>query len=61
MDDGKYIEKYHEIERDNLIQLLKLCIKSFIDFALSLNSSLEEEHTTLYQLFVILEKVKPQC
>eukprot|EP00116_Pleurobrachia_bachei_P015036 sb/3475298/ len=57
MDDEQGIAKYHEIERDNLIQLLKLCIKSFIDYALSLNSSLEEEHSTLYQLFVVLEKI----
>lgn len=51
------IEKYHLIERKNLIQLLKLSIKNFIDFALSLTSGLEEEEPNLYQLFVVLEKV----
>ena len=56
--DAVGTEKYHVIERKNLIHLLKLSVKNLIDYALSLNSSIEEEVSTLYQLFVILEKVR---
>ena len=50
-------DKYYIIEQKNLVQLLKLSIKNFIDFALSLTSGLEEEEGNLYQLFVVLEQV----
>lgn len=55
--DESDAEKYYIVEQKNLIQLLKLSIKNFIDFALSLTSGLEEEEGTLYQLFVVLEQV----
>ena len=55
--NGSDIEKYYVIEQKNLLQLLKLSIKNFIDFALSLTSGLEEEEGSLYQLFVVLEQV----
>ena len=55
---GSDVEKYHLIERKNLIHLLKLSIKNLIDFALSLSSSLEEEEPSLYQLFVVVEQVR---
>ena len=51
-------DKYHVIERKNLIQLLKLSVKNFIDHALSITSGLDEEDPTLYQFFVVIEKVK---
>jgi hypothetical protein len=54
---GSDLDKYFIIEQKNLIQLLKLSIKNFIDFALSLTSGLEEEEGSLYQLFVVLEQV----
>jgi len=50
-------DKYYIIEQKNLVQLLKLSIKNFIDFALSLTSGLEEEEGNLYQLFVVLEQI----
>ena len=58
-DDGfVYTEdRYDAIERKNLIQLLKLSVKYFIDHALSLSSGLEEEDPSLYQFFVVIEKV----
>ena len=54
---GSDVDKYHLIERKNHIHLLKLSIKNFIDFALSLSSGLDEEEASLYQLFVVLEQV----
>ena len=58
--NGSDIEKFYVIEQKNLLQLLKLSIKNFIDFALSLTSGLEEEEGSLYQLFVVLEQVNQQ-
>ena len=58
-DSSSDADKYHLIEQKNLIHLLKLSIKNFIDYALSLSSCLEEEDGSLYQLFVVIEKVNP--
>lgn len=48
---------YAAIERANLLNLSKLCIKNLIESSLTLGRSIGEEHAPLQQFFVILEHV----
>ena len=48
---------YAAVERANLLNLSKLCIKNLIESSLSLGRSLGEDHLALQQFFVIIEHV----
>ena len=48
---------YASVERANLLNLSKLCIKNLIESSLKLGRSLGEDHKPLQQFFVIIEHV----
>ena len=48
---------YAAIERANLLNLSKLCIKNLIESSLKLGRTLGDEHKPLEQFFVIIEHV----
>ena len=48
---------YAAIERANLLNLSKLCIKNLIESSLKLGRTLGEDHGPLEQFFVIIEHV----
>ena len=55
---NQLLKKYH-IERSNLLNISKICIKTLIDTTLSVGTgrTLTEESATLEQFFVVLEHV----
>ena len=48
---------YASVERANLLNLSKLCIKNLIESSLNLGRSLGEDRLPLQQFFVIIEHV----
>ncbi|XP_071808482.1 RUN and FYVE domain-containing protein 2-like isoform X3 [Asterias amurensis] len=45
------------VERSNLVNVAKLCIKNLIESALAESRTLDDEHVPLQQLFVVMEHI----
>jgi len=56
---GNQLLKKYQIERSNLLNISKICIKTLIDTTLSVGTgrTLTEESATLEQFFVVFEHV----
>lgn len=56
--ENKILKKF-QIERSNLLNIAKICIKTLIDTTLSVGTGrlLTEESSTLQQFFVVFEHV----
>lgn len=50
-------ELYWKIERCNLLNISKLCIKHLIESALELAKVIGEEHEPFQQFFIVIESV----
>ena len=59
VDKANQLSKKYQIERSNLLNISKICIKTLIDTTLSVGTGrvLTEESSTLEQFFVVFEHV----